>query len=221
MSVVALDHLVVAAHSLEQGAAWSETTLGVVPEPGGRHEHMGTHNRLLAIGSERFPQAYLEIIAIDPQAPPPGRVRWFGLDDAGLQARLLRDGPRLVHWVARTDRLDETAADLRAIGADPGRVIEASRETAGGTLRWRIAVPDDGTLRARGALPTWIEWQGPHPTTTMPHRGLLLQSLQVAGIARAARTWLAATGVEPVDTGAHALTATLVTPRGTVVLASG
>ena len=71
MTFVAVDHLVVAAPSLEAGVAWCEATLGVTPGPGGRHPQFGTHNRLLKIASEAYPQAYLEIIAIDPQAAPP------------------------------------------------------------------------------------------------------------------------------------------------------
>jgi hypothetical protein len=217
----ALDHLVVAAQSLEQGAAWCEVALGVVPGPGGRHALMGTHNRLLALGSEAIERAYLEIIAIDPGAPPPGRARWFGLDDPALQARLRDEGPRLVHWVARTDRLDETVASLRALGHDPGRVIEASRETPHGTLRWRITVPDDGALRAQGALPTWIEWHGVHPTSAMPACGLALRSLRLGGVPAAARRELAMPGVEATDDdGVPALVATLQTPRGEVRLAS-
>ena len=78
----AVDHLVVAAASLDQGVAWCEATLGITPGPGGKHPLMGTHNRLLKIATEPSRDAYLEIIAIDPAAPPPGRVRWFGLDDA-------------------------------------------------------------------------------------------------------------------------------------------
>jgi len=92
MTFVAVDHLVVAARSLEEGVAWCETTLGVTPGPGGKHAFMGTHNRLLKIATEAYPAAYLEIIAIDTDAPPPGRPRWFGLDTLELSA-----GPRLVH----------------------------------------------------------------------------------------------------------------------------
>ena len=47
---VELDHLVIVADSLEQGAAWCASTLGVEPGPGGRHALMGTHNRLLRLG---------------------------------------------------------------------------------------------------------------------------------------------------------------------------
>ena len=52
-----LDHLVVAARSLDEGAAWCEATLGIVPGPGGKHPLMGTHNRLFPIASDRHPRA--------------------------------------------------------------------------------------------------------------------------------------------------------------------
>ena len=91
----ALDHLVVMADSLAQGVAWCEATLGLTPAPGGAHALFGTHNRLLAIGSPAWPQAYLEIIAIDPAvAPRPVRRRWFDMDDAALQAAVRAHGPR-------------------------------------------------------------------------------------------------------------------------------
>jgi hypothetical protein len=66
----ALDHLVVAARTLDEGAAWCADTLGVAPEAGGRHALMGTHNRVLSIAGPGWPRGYLEIIAIDPEAPP-------------------------------------------------------------------------------------------------------------------------------------------------------
>jgi hypothetical protein len=50
--------------------------------------------------SARFPRAYLEIIAIDPDGVAPPHPRWFGLDEPALQ-RALEAGPRLIHWVAR------------------------------------------------------------------------------------------------------------------------
>ena len=65
-----LDHLVIAAASLAEGVAWCEATLGLTPGPGGSHPLMGTHNRLLNIASAAFPQAYLEIIAIEPGKRP-------------------------------------------------------------------------------------------------------------------------------------------------------
>ena len=61
------DHLVITAPSLAAGIAYVRDTLGVTPEPGGRHPHMGTHNALLKLG----PDSYLEVLAVDPEAAAP------------------------------------------------------------------------------------------------------------------------------------------------------
>ena len=100
-----IDHLVIGTASLEQGLSWCEATLGIPPGPGGVHPFMGTHNRLLRIDGPGFANTYLEIIAINPAAPPPGRVRWFGLDDPVVQDRLAL-GPQLLTAVARTPNVE-------------------------------------------------------------------------------------------------------------------
>lgn len=209
-----LDHLVIAAASLEQGAAWCEDVLGVAPGPGGRHPLMGTHNRLLKLG----PGAYLEIIATDPQAPRPARTRWFGLDDAALQRSLTERGPRLLHWVAGTRMLDMLRWGLVTAGFDVGETVSASRETPGGLLQWRIVVRDDGRLLCAGALPTLIEWRGAHPADAMPESGVALKSLAVGGLPAAASSVLRAREIALAGPGAPALRAVLETPRGAVAL---
>jgi hypothetical protein len=45
-----LDHLAVTCASLDEGAAWAESLLGVPLEQGGRHDRFATHNRLLSLG---------------------------------------------------------------------------------------------------------------------------------------------------------------------------
>jgi hypothetical protein len=50
-----IDHLVIAADSLEQGADWRAASFGVQPSGGGKHTLTGTHNRVIAISSESFP----------------------------------------------------------------------------------------------------------------------------------------------------------------------
>lgn len=215
MSVL-LDHLVVAAPSLEEGAAWCETTLGVVPGPGGKHPLMGTHNRLLKIASDAYPNAYLEIIAIDPAAAPPGRRRWFGLDTVDLSA-----GPRLIHAVARSTMLDMHRWGLITVGCQPGEPVSASRETPQGLLVWQILVREDGQLGCRGALPTLIQWSGRHPAEGMADSGVTLRSLALNGIHQRARDVLRLRGVavSAEETG-PALRAVLRTPKGEVSLLS-
>jgi hypothetical protein len=216
---LAIDHLVVAAASLEQGVAWCEATLGAIPGPGGRHVLFGTHNRLLKMSTPVFPDAYLELIAVDPAAPPQRRVRWFGLDDPALQQRLAVS-PVLMHAVVRTTTLGAQRRSLIAAGLDPGEPVQASRETPHGRLAWQILVRADGRLLCGGALPTLIQWEGAHPAAQLPDDGLALRALTLSGVPAAARELLQLRGVQ-VQTGpGPALAATLLTPRGEVVLES-
>ncbi|MDR7332765.1 VOC family protein [Roseateles asaccharophilus] len=164
-----LDHLVVGAATLDEGVAWCECVLGVTPQPGGKHALMGTHNRLVNISGPRHPRCYLEVIAIDPNAPLPGRPRWFDLDLPALRERLAQ-GPGLIHWVARVPNLDAALAYWRGEGVDAGEATAASR----GNLRWRIALRADGRRLRREALPVLIEWGDAHPTDTLPDQAVQL-----------------------------------------------
>ena len=176
-----LDHLVVAARTLDEGAAWCEATLGVMPEAGGRHAWMGTHNRLLSLSSACLPKCYLEIVAIDPQAPAPWRKRWFDLDTPEVR-EAIATSPRLVHWVARTHAIDADAKAFRDAGYDVGQPIVAERATPRGMLRWRITVRDDGGRPAGGAVPLLIEWGDEHPCDALPASGVELEQVEVDGV---------------------------------------
>jgi len=230
LATPAIDHLVIAAATLDEGVAWCEDTLGLAPGPGGAHPLMGTHNRLLSLGGSRYPDCYLEIIAIDPRVRPrrePGQRRWFDLDDAGLQAMLARQGPRLIHAVAR---VSDVRVGIRALAGlpapiDRGTVIDASRDTPEGRLQWRISVRDDGQRLFDGALPTLIEWGAIHPAARLPRSPLELLAVHAAHPRHAdLREAMAAIGLQhvlPVDDGPADLMATLRTPRGLITLHAG
>lgn len=162
-----MDHLVVAAASLDEGATYLRELLGVTLSPGGGHARMGTHNRLLRLG----PALYLEVIAVDPAAPPATRRRWFGLDSPGIRARI-GERPRLVHWVASTG---DIAAACAASPEPLGEILEMSR----GDFRWRITVPADGSLPGEGLVPSLIRWDTPaHPAGRLPDAGCSLMKLE-------------------------------------------
>ena len=228
-----IDHLVVAAATLEQGVQWCETTLGITPAPGGEHEKYGTHNRLFKIATPRHPLAYLEIIAINPAAEMPKRsqvARWFDLDDRTLQKAIAQE-PRLITFVASTEDIKAARHLLRTQGIERGQIVHASRKTSKGTLNWQITVREDGERLFNGTLPTLIQWGKPdateplrlHPRNSLPRSGVSLQSLHISHPSgtklQAAYAALGLEGVT-VETGPANLSATLKTPKGEVQLHS-
>jgi hypothetical protein len=156
-----LDHLVVAAATLEEGTEYIRRCLGLELQDGGRHERMGTHNRLLRIDSG----AYLEVIAIDPNGIKPQRPRWFGLDS-------FEGPPRLVHWVVRAQADDLETLPLPEHGA----IHPMTR----GSFSWRITIPDDGCLPGGGLIPTLIAWDAGsrHPSEILEVRDCALLQLE-------------------------------------------
>jgi hypothetical protein len=203
-----VDHLVFAADSLEQGADWCKRVLGVEPVAGGRHALMGTHNRLLQLSSPTFAQAYLEIIAIDPEASPPGRPRWFGLDSRP------QGEPSLVQVVARSRMLDMHRFGLIHKGIDPGLPVALSR----GDLNWQMLLRADGQMP--GGLPMLIQWGDHHPADRLPASGCALAGVSLHGVPEAHTKVLGLTGVSLNTEAAHGWTVTLQCPVGMVTLSS-
>jgi hypothetical protein len=209
---VTLDHLVVAAVSLADGIEYLGELTGVAAQPGGKHVAMGTHNALMRLSERTF----LEIIAIDPEGTKPARPRWFELDNIALQAELT-ERPLLIHWVARTKGIERVAAScpIRL-----GSVHPMSR----GNYRWRITIPDDGSLPAKGIVPTLIEWDvAQHPADTLPKSNVSLVSLAATHPEPASiRAALASLGQDEVVAVTYdretRLAAMLRTPRGIVTL---
>jgi hypothetical protein len=207
-----LDHLVVAAATLADGIEYIAEIAGVTPQPGGKHVAMGTHNALVLLSERTF----LEIIAIDPEGAKPSRPRWFDLDNIALQAELT-ERPRLIHWVARTTGIERAAA---ACPIPLGDVHPMAR----GAYRWRITIPDDGTLPAKGVIPTLIEWDVPrHPAESLPQSNVSIAGMAAShpepALIRAALASLGLDSVLPVTYDRDTrLAAMLRTPRGIVTL---
>jgi hypothetical protein len=161
-----LDHLTVIAPTLDEGVAHVRRCLDLDVPFGQRHGYMGTHNHLLQLGGS----VYLEIVALAPDGVPPGRPRWFGLDDQ-RQVRADWDaGRRLRGWVARTDAIDAVLAGRAGIF---GRKV---------SLPWsepsfEFAIPDDGTLPLDGAAPSLIDRRGkPRSMAAMADLGARLRT---------------------------------------------
>ncbi len=197
-----LDHLAVVCADLTEGTAWAEAALGAELAAGGNHARYGTHNRLLGLG----PDLYLEVIAPDPGAASQG-PRWFGLD-------AVSGPPRLGNWIAACDDLDT------ALGASPNRAGEAV-DLERGDLKWRIAVPADGSLPMAGGWPTLIEWAHGtrHPASRLADSGLRLKRLAIghpeaAAISAKLAPLLDDPRITFVQAPTVSLSAILLTPQG-------
>lgn len=207
-----IDHFAIGANSLDQGVAALAQLTGVQVPRGGKHVAMSTHNCVMQSGNESF----LELIAIDPDAPAdPGRTRWFTLDDQATQARL-NVRPRALCWVVGTSNLDAVVA---ASPVDLGEIVPFTR----GERSWRLTVPADGHLPMGGLLPAFIEWSpGPHPSTGQQDLGVRLDRVQLShpdpAKLESILTALQVDHLATVSVGEPALSFALSTPSGSVVI---
>ena len=154
-----IDHVIYAAADLDAAATRLESGLGLHARGGGRHEGLGTHNRIVPLGG-----GYLELLAVADPEEAAGSD--FG---RGLLARLAQDGDGLLGWVVAVDdiasvarRLGTTITTIRRAGlsARLTGLAEAMREPF---LPFFISrdpgVPDPGIDGDAGGI-TWIEVGG-------------------------------------------------------------
>jgi len=202
--VLRLDHIAVAAETLEEGRAWVEERLGVALQPGGQHAHFGTHNALLGLEDG----LYLEVIAVDPGAAPLGYARWFDLDR-------FTGAPRMQNWICASDDLAAMVAQF----PDAGTPVDLAR----GDLRWQMAVPQGGVLPFDNVFPALMQWQcDDHPAGRLAPSGCGLERLVLrhpqADALRGALAPVLKDARVVFETGAPALTAEMRTPAGLRVL---
>jgi hypothetical protein len=203
-----LDHIVYAVPDVAKAVADLEQRLGVRATPGGKHTGIGTHNALLSLSED----SYLEIIGPDPDQPPPAMPRPFGIDTL--------TAPRLVTWLAKARDLDKQIEQARTRGYDLGTPTPMSRNLPDGTrIEWRLAIPPQPL--GDGLVPVLIEWHtDQHPAKTSARGCKLVELYGEHPRPETIRPILEAMG-ETLDIRqgpAPALTATLDTPKGRVVL---
>ena len=124
-----IDHLVIAVTDPDAAAADLETRLGLKPGGGGRHDLLGTYNRLVWLGD-----TYLELIGVfDPEL---AAASWVGAPTL----RALERGGGLATWAIATDAIDDDVSDFRARGSDLADPAAGERRHPdGAVVRWRLA----------------------------------------------------------------------------------
>jgi len=129
--LTSIDHVVLAVPDLEAAATELEAKVGLRATGGGRHEDLGTANRLVWFGD-----SYAELLAVVDETK--ARDSWLGAPTLAAIAR----GESFVTWAIRSDSLDADVRSARSTGArfdDPvaGERIRDDRRV----VRWRLAIP--------------------------------------------------------------------------------
>lgn len=127
-----IDHLVLAVEDPDAAAALLEGALGLRATGGGRHDALGTFNRLVWLGD-----SYLELIGVFDRTLAAGS--WIGRP----VLRALERGGGLATWAVAVDELDRHLAWLPA-EVDLSAPIDGERRWPDGrVVRWRLAHPAD------------------------------------------------------------------------------
>lgn len=147
-----IDHFMYAGNGLDDMATQFQALTGVVPEPGGKHPTLGTHNRLVGTGSS----VYLELIAPDTSSAVGSELR------AGIEA--LRR-PRLHRFIMRcaSDDFAPLAQAYHKAGIE-APVHDLQRIAQDGqVIRWRLMIPETNPYGL--FAPFFIDWlDTPHPS---------------------------------------------------------
>jgi hypothetical protein len=157
---VRIDHVIYACRDLDAAEARVEADLGLSAAGGGRHERIGTHNRIVPLGG-----GYLELLAVaDPDEAAASEL------GRAITARIAAGGDGLVGWAVAVDDVAPIAARLgtevttiarSGLTAQLTGVAEAMREPH---LPFFIArdhdVADPGGANASAGGITWVELAG-------------------------------------------------------------
>ena len=202
-----VDHLVYATPDLDRGIAEIEKLVGVRATLGGKHPGRGTRNAFIALG----PNSFLEIVAPDPDQPPPKEPRPFFQGPYGI---------KLVRWFINSRDIDAHSGR----GRQQGRALrrsETGQQTEAGWGSSFVAVhrPVETRGRRRRAFHYRL---GRHtsPSQSAAKGATLIRLRAEHPDPRYAKRLLLALGLKlPVEKANRpALIATIEGPRGRVEL---
>ncbi len=129
--LLGIDHLVLACADPDAAALELERAVGLRADGGGRHDALGTFNRLVWLG-----ETYLELIGVFDRAL--AERSWIGAPTV----RALDAGGGLATWAVATDAIEVDVERLREAGSLVARPIAGERSRPdGGVVRWSLAAP--------------------------------------------------------------------------------
>ena len=161
-----IDHFVFGANTLSEGSNTIKKILDADLSEINTHESMGTHNRVISIGSN-----YLEIIALDPKNQNANNNTWFNLSDKIYREKFLKI-PKLISFVISSEKFNSSI------------FFEKKFLVSRNKYKWFFKKPNFEYLNKNNftntnLFPSLINWQSVSPLNDMKKSSYIFESLEI------------------------------------------
>ena len=160
-----IDHFVFGAKTLNEGSKVIKNILNEDLSEINVHETMGTHNRVISLGS-----CYLEVISIDPKNTNANNA-WFNLNDENYREKFLKI-PKLISFVISSKELNSSI------------FFEKEFLVSRNKYKWNFQKPNFEYLnkinfRNLNLFPSLINWKTISPLNEMKKSSYIFESLEI------------------------------------------
>ena len=161
-----IDHFVFGANNLSKGSNAIKKIFNEDLSEINTHETMGTHNRVISLGS-----SYLEIIALDPENQNANNNTWFNLSDKIYREKFLKT-PKLISFVISSDDLSSSIFFQKEFFVSRNK------------YKWFFKKPNSKYLNKNNftntnLFPSLINWQSVSPLKEMKKSSYIFESLEI------------------------------------------
>ena len=160
-----IDHFVFSAKTLNEGSKVIKNILNEDLSEINHHETMGTHNRVISLGS-----CYLEVISLDPKNKNANNT-WFNLNDENYREKFLKI-PKLISFVISSKELNSSI------------FFEKEFLVSRNKYKWNFQKPNFEYLnkinfRNLNLFPSLINWKTNSPLNEMKKSSYIFESLEI------------------------------------------
>ena len=166
MSDHKIDHFVFASETLNEGSEFIKNLLKEDLSDVNAHKTMGTHNRVISLGS-----CYLEVISLDPKNQNANKNTWFNLNDITYKETFMKN-PKLISFVIFSKELN------RSIIFEKEFVVSRNK------YQWNFQKPNFEYLnkinfKNLNLFPSLINWKTKSPLNEMKKSSYNFESLEI------------------------------------------
>ena len=161
-----IDHFVFAANTLSEGSNTIKKILNEDLSEINTHETMGTHNRVISLGS-----CYLEVISLDPKNQNANNNTWFNLSDKNYSEKFIKN-PKLISFVISSKEFNSSI------------FFEKEFLVSRNKYSWFFRKPNYNYLKKNkfrniNLFPSLINWETISPLNEMKKSSYIFESLEI------------------------------------------